>query len=197
MWSSKVLVTIVASRVLFLTSKLSFDYHDSLTRTRYYVEVCVLRFIFESVRTHDRSVLQWPFWLTDSSLGIPHWQSLCHDWTLESFEAVIERTIASACHVISSDYYACSVCWTGTVRVASDPDFHSCLKLSNFSIIVVTVIRACHENAYYLPHLSRRKYFNDRIPATIFVVRLYTTCIIASPFHCLFLTSTYNVTSSH
>ena len=170
MRGSKVLVTIVVSR--FLSSELSFDYRDSvLIRTRYYAEVCVLRFIFESVCTHDRSVLQWPFWQTVPS-AFPNWQSLCRDWTLESFEAVMERTVASACHVISSDYYACSVCWTGTVRVASDPGFHSCLKLSNFSIIVVTMIRACHENAYYLPHLSRRKYFNDRIPATIFVVRL-------------------------
>lgn len=78
----------------------------------------------------------------------------------ESFERERERegTIASA--------RVQTVCWTGTVRVvARDPDFHSCLKLSNFSIISLYNQSTCVQRECLLfatPLPARRKYFNDR-----------------------------------
>lgn len=136
-----------------------------------YVEVCFFDSLYRIIARQYRKCIVF----------------MCmHDWHFltirtNSFFATIEcwkvpnrdqETVTSACRVISSGCYVCSICWTGTVRVAGGTSFHSCLKLSNFSIIVITTIRACHENAYYLPHLSRRKYFNDRILATISAICL-------------------------
>lgn len=82
-----------------------------------------------------------------------------HDWQYRiAIRKFRKREIASA--------RVQTVCWTGTVRVvARDPDFHSCLKLSNFSIISLYNQSTCVQRECLLfatPLPARRKYFNDR-----------------------------------